>query len=160
MKRKYLLILTILVLAIILSGCASGIVTPDTNEAKIRSIINEYFSALNDQNWSKAKSYCIYGEDLYYDVIQWESVVNTLYSYCNIVNVNILVDILDVNTQLYILDVLDSVECCVQCVITDLSTDCDNYINNASAYLVYLHLEKVGNSWKLTFKHDAEGNLM
>jgi hypothetical protein len=48
MKRKCLLILTILVLAIILSGCAGGIVTPDTDEAKIKSIINEYFSALND----------------------------------------------------------------------------------------------------------------
>jgi len=74
MKRKCLLILTVLVLAIFLSGCAGGIVTPDTNEAKIKSIINEYFSALNDQNWSKAKSYCIYGEDLYNDVIQWEKI--------------------------------------------------------------------------------------
>jgi len=50
MKRKCLLILTILILTIILSGCAGGIATPDTDEAKITSVINEYFSALNDQN--------------------------------------------------------------------------------------------------------------
>jgi hypothetical protein len=148
MKRKCLLILTILALALILSGCAGGIVTPDTNEAKIRSIINEYFSALNDQNWSKAKSYCIYGEDLYYDVIQCENTVNT-YSYCNIVNVNIVVDIVDVNMAL----IGDPSEYCVQCVMVDISTACGNYINNDPAILIYLHLEKVGDSWKLSYKH-------
>lgn len=50
MKRKCLLILTILTLALILSGCAAGIVTPSTDEAKIESVISEYFLALNDQN--------------------------------------------------------------------------------------------------------------
>ena len=159
MKRKCLLILTILTLALILSGCAAGIVTPSTDEAKIKSVINEYFSALNDQNWSKAKSYCIYGEDLYYDVIQWENIVNS-YSYCDIVHVNILVDIVDVNTQIELLDVLDPVECCVQCVMGDNSTACGNSLNDDPPFLIYLHLMKVGNSWKLTFKHDAEGNLM
>jgi len=70
MKSKYPLLLTFLVLAIILSGCACGIVTPSTDEAKIKSVINEYFLALNDQNWSKAKSYCVYGSELYNEVIQ------------------------------------------------------------------------------------------
>jgi len=149
MKRKFLLILTVLVVTIFLSGCGGGIVTPSTDEAKIKSVIDEYFLALNDQNWSKAKSYCIYGDDLYYDVIQWENIVNT-YSYCNIVNVNILVDIVDLgfNTILE-----DPFECCVQCVIEDISTACGNYLNNDPAYIIYLHLEKVDNSWKLSWKH-------
>ena len=150
MKRKCLLILTILVLVIFLSGCSGGIVTPSTDVAKIKSVINEYFLALNDQNWSKAKSYCIYGEDLYYDVIQWESVVNNLYSYCNIVHVNILVDILDLGFDTTVDPII---QVCVQCVITDISTACGNYINNNPPYLIYLHLEKVSNSWKLSWKH-------
>jgi len=116
MKRKCLLILTILILTIILSGCAGGIATPDTDEAKITSVINEYFSALNDQNWSKAKSYCIYGEDLYYDVIQWENTVNS-YSYCNDVKVRIIINIVEVNMAL----IGDPSEYCVQCVMSDNS---------------------------------------
>lgn len=59
MKRKCLLLLTLLVLSIFLSGCSGGIVTPSTDEAKIKSVINEYFSALNEQDWDKAKSYCV-----------------------------------------------------------------------------------------------------
>ena len=125
-------------------------ITPLTDEAKIKSVINEYFLALNDQNWSKAKSYCIYGENLYYDVIQWESLVNDLYSYCNIVTVNILVNIVDLGFDTIL---GDPMECCVQCVITDGSTACGNYINNTDAYLIYLHLERVGSSWKLFWKH-------
>jgi len=149
-EKKCFLILTILVIAIFLSGCSGGIVTPSTDVAKIKSVINEYFLALNDQNWSKAKSYCIYGEDLYYDVIQWESVVNNLYSYCNIVTVNILVNILDFG---FSPPWVSPMEVCVQCVITDISTACGNYVSNNDAYLIYLHLEKVGESWKLSWKH-------
>jgi len=148
MKRKCLLILTILVLAIILSGCATGVATPSTDEAKIKSTINEYFSALNDQNWNKAKGYCIYREDLYNDVIQWENIVNS-YSYCDIVTVKIWVDIVDLGFD----TMPDPMEVCVQCVIDDGSTACGNYIYNNDAYLIYLHLERVGNSWKLSWKH-------
>jgi len=148
MKRKCLLILTILVLTIFLSGCAGGIITPSTDEAKIKTVINGYFLALNDQNWSKAKSYCIYGSELYNDVIQWESVVNALYSYCNIVNVNILVSIVSLGFD----TMPNPMDCCVLCVITDIST-CKYYINDTGPYLIYLHLENVGNSWKLSWKH-------
>jgi len=148
MKRKCLLILTILALALILSGCAAGIVTPSTDEAKIKNVINEYFSALNDQNWSKAKSYCIYGEDLYNDVIQWENIVNS-YSYCDIVHVNILVDIVSVNMAF----IGDPYDYCVQCVMGDNTTACGNFLNDDPYFLIYLHLMKVGDSWKMSYKH-------
>ena len=79
MKRKCLLILTILVLAIFLSGCSGGIVTPSTDEAKIESVIEEYFMAINNQNWSKAKNYCVYGSDIYYEPCILEDGINTLH---------------------------------------------------------------------------------
>jgi len=56
MKRKYFLVVLFLLLAIFLIGCSGGIVTPATDEAKIKSVISEYFLAINDQNWSKAKN--------------------------------------------------------------------------------------------------------
>lgn len=51
MKRKSVLLLSILILAIFLTGCSTGgVVTPTTDEAKIKSVIQDYFLAINDQN--------------------------------------------------------------------------------------------------------------
>ena len=69
MKRKYFFVVLFLILAMFLVGC-NGVVTPATDEAKIRSVIHEYFLAINDQNWSKAKNYCSYGSDKYYKPVQ------------------------------------------------------------------------------------------
>ncbi|TFB08816.1 hypothetical protein E3V08_02455 [Candidatus Atribacteria bacterium MT.SAG.1] len=58
MKKKTFSIILVLILAIFLSGCSGGIVTPVNDEAEVKSVIREYFLAINDQNWSKAKGYC------------------------------------------------------------------------------------------------------
>ena len=72
MKRKGILLLTFLVLAIFLTGCTGGIVTPLTDEAKIENVIQEFCLALSDQNWSKAKSYCIYGSEISNKLVEFE----------------------------------------------------------------------------------------
>jgi len=99
MKRKLFLLVLALVVTMFLVGCGgSGILTtPATDEAKVKSVVNEYFLALNDQNWSKAKSYCVYGSDQYYAVCQAEDLANTAYLYCNQVTVNAVVNIIDVS---------------------------------------------------------------
>jgi uncharacterized protein YceK len=79
-KRKYFLVVLFLTLAIFLSGCG-GIVTPATDEAKIKSVIYDYFLAINDQNWSKAKNCCIYESDRYYATCVMEDAVNALAQY-------------------------------------------------------------------------------
>jgi len=56
LKRKLFLVVLFSVLVILLSGC-SGVVTPVNDEAAVKSVIHEYFLAINDQNWSKAKGY-------------------------------------------------------------------------------------------------------
>lgn len=140
MKRKYFLLVLFLILAIFLSGCSGGgIVTPATDEAKVKSVINEYFLALNDQNWNKAKSYCVYGSDRYYAVCQMEDLVNTLYLYCNIITINVYADILSVSiygnySEAYL-------------YLNALITAC-GYYESDSGY-VYYDLQKVGNSWKI-----------
>jgi len=140
MKRKYFSIVLVLILAIFLSGCSGGVVTPATDEAKVKSVINEYLLALNDQNWSKAKGYCVYGSDRYYAVCQMEDLFNTLYLYCNIVTINAVVKIYDVSiygnySQAY-------------CYTTYLVTAC-GYYEADDKYTTY-YLQKVGNSWKLS----------
>ena len=72
MKRKGILLLTFLVLAIFLTGSTGGIVTPLTDEAKIENVIQEFCLALSDQNWSKAKSYCIYGSEISNKLVEFE----------------------------------------------------------------------------------------
>ena len=139
MKRKLFLLGLVLLLVMVLVGCNGGIVTPATDEAKIKSVINEYFLALNDQNWSKAKSYCIYGSDIYYAICQMEDLANTIYSYCSIVTVNAVVKIYDVSiygnySQAY-------------CYFTYVITAC-GYYDSDSKY-IYYDLQKIGNSWKL-----------
>jgi len=137
MRKKYFLITLFLILAIFLSGC--GVVTPATDEAKIKSVINEYFLATSNQNWSKAKSCCVYGSDRYYATCQVESLINTLYLYCNIITINVYADILSVSiygnySEAYL-------------YISGLITAC-GYPDSDSGYANY-YLQKIGNNWKI-----------
>jgi len=51
MKNKHFLVVLFLILAISLSGC--GIVTPDTDEAKVKSVIQDWSLAINAQNGTR-----------------------------------------------------------------------------------------------------------
>ena len=75
MKRKGIL-LTFLVIAIFLTGCTAEIVTLLTDEAKIENVIQEFCLALSDQNWSNAKSYCVYGSEIYNGLVEFEEAWN------------------------------------------------------------------------------------
>jgi uncharacterized protein YceK len=138
MIRKYYLVILILILAILLSGCG-GTITPGTDEAKIRGVINEYFLAISNQNWSKAKSCCVYGSERYYATCQGESLINSLYLYCNIVTINTYADILSVSVY------GNYSEACLY--LTALITACGYYESDSS--YGYYYLQKVGNSWKI-----------
>ncbi|MBA7563639.1 hypothetical protein ES695_01410 [Candidatus Atribacteria bacterium 1244-E10-H5-B2] len=137
MKRKGFLVVLVLILAILLSGC--GGVIPGTDEAKIKSVIHEYFLAISNQNWSKAKSCCVYGSERYYATCQGESLINSLYLYCNIVTINTYADILSVSTYGNYSD--------VYLHLTALITACGYYESDSS--YGYYYLQKVGNSWKI-----------
>ena len=140
MKRKYYFVILLLILAIFLSGCSGGgIVTPATDEAEIKSVIHEYFLAINDQNWSKAKSYCVYGSDRYYATCVLEDAINALYQYYGSVTITIFVTISDVS------------------VSGSYATAYGNgtmviiagyYSESGSASATY-YLQKIGNSWKI-----------
>jgi len=140
MKRKYFFVVLFLILAMFLVGCGGGgIVTPATDEAKIKSVVNEYYLALNNQDWSKAKSYCIYASDKYYKTCQIEDLVNTGYQYCSIVTINAIVDIQNVSIngdygQAY-------------CDFSILISYCGYFESDNSNGTLYL--QKIGNTWKL-----------
>ena len=73
MKRAYFLcIVIVLLFALIfmLSGCGAI-----SDEAQIRSVINGFFNAVSNENWDKARDYCVYGSDLYNEVTAQENFI-------------------------------------------------------------------------------------
>jgi len=53
-----------------LSGCGAI-----ADEAQIRSVINGFSNAISNQNWDKARGYCVYGSDPYNGVTTWENLI-------------------------------------------------------------------------------------
>jgi len=67
---SYNIIILLIVLILILSGCI-----PLSDEAEITYLINRYYFALIKQNWDIARSYCVYNSDFYNDVTDIENKV-------------------------------------------------------------------------------------
>lgn len=140
MKRKYFSIILVLILAIFLSGCgSSGIVTPATDEAKVKNVIQDYYLAINDQNWNKVKSYCIYGSDQYYKVSLMEDTANTLQQYYGTVTITCFANISNVSVYGSYASAYIDVN-----VIVTAGYYYDTYSDSG-----YLYLQKVGSNWKL-----------
>jgi len=140
MKRKNILLLSILILAIFLTGCSTGgVVTPATDEAKVKSVIQDYFLAINDQNWSKAKNFCVYGSDRYYATCVLEDAVNALYQYVSTVTITCFVTISDVT--------ITGSYASADINLTMYAT-AGGYSESESAS-GYYYLQKVSNSWKI-----------
>jgi len=139
MKRKLFLVVLVLILAIFLSGCG-GIVLPTTDEAKIKSVINEYCLALNNQDWSKAKSLCVYGSLAYNELCEMEANFNNAYLYCDVITINVVMDIQNVS--------IDGNYATVYIYFNLLVTGCGNedYAEEGEGEV---WLQKVGNSWKI-----------
>ena len=76
MKRKYFLVVLFLILAIFLSGCSGGGVTPTiSDETQIMDLINKFTLAICDFNWDLAKSYCYPDSSAYLMAEQTESIL-------------------------------------------------------------------------------------
>jgi len=138
MKRKYFILVLVLILAMFLSGCG-GITTPATDEDKIKNVVNECVLAVNDQDWSKAKSYCVYGSEEYYKVCYIEDMVNTLHLYYGLITINYYIDILDVSIYGNYSEVYGYLT---------LVMTADGYYESDSGYF-WQYLQKVGNTWKI-----------
>jgi len=115
-------------------------VIPATDEAKIKSVINEFFSAINDQRWSKAKSCCVYGSEIYYIVCQMEDAYNIISSHSNIIIIDAYADILNIS--------INGNYSKAYCYGNFSIAIYDGDYESDSNYYCY-NLQKVSNSWKL-----------
>ena len=138
MKKKCFFVILFLILAIFLVGCNGG-VTPATDEAKVKSVIQDYYLAINDQNWSKVKNYCVYGSDQYYKVSVMEDAANMVQQYYGTLNITCFANISNVSLN----GNYASAYIAVTIVVTA------GYYYDVASDSGYLYLQKIGNNWKL-----------
>ena len=116
-------------------------VIPATDEAKIKSVINEFFWAISNQSWNKAKSYCVYGSRMYDIVSEFKEVYDYMSSPSGVIIIDLAVDdILNVSID----GEYSKAYCYYSFSLNVYHDDYERKINNG-----YLNLQKVGNSWKL-----------
>ncbi|GAJ10540.1 unnamed protein product, partial [marine sediment metagenome] len=89
MKSKHFLVVLFLILAIFLSGCGEV-----TDESKVRNVIDEYFLAINVQEWDEAKSYCVYDSDIYDETCLLEDYIDSFFPF--VVDIIFDVDIFNI----------------------------------------------------------------
>jgi hypothetical protein len=142
MNKKLFCVVVFLVLVLVLSGCGTGYPTApgtSTDVAEIKSVVYEYFSAINNQNWSKAKNLCVYGSDRYYKTIMMQDAINALHQYAYTVTIFCSVTISNVNVTGNYATAKGS---------GSIVICADYYCETESGPGIY-YLQKVGGSWKI-----------
>ena len=134
MKKLTILLVVIVLIAGLLAGC--GVLTEET---KIENIIDEYFIAVSEQEWERAKNCCIYGSNVYYETCDLEEYIDDLYSYFSFVDISFNVDIFDINI------IGDFASAYIDGSITIIKDD-QFIIGDASGYF---YLQKVSDNWKI-----------
>jgi hypothetical protein len=139
-KRKYFLIILVLLVAVFITGCTAPPNYTGSDEAKIESVIKQFFSALEYQNWSKAKSCCVYDSDAYEAICEFENDVNYLEMICGYVKINTYVNVDNISISgNYAYVICDASLSISACGVTE----------NNSEY-GYLELIYIGNSWEIS----------
>ena len=139
MRRRSILLVSILILTIFLTGCTGGVVIPSTDGAAVKGVIQDYFLAINDQNWNQAKNCCVYGSDRYYATCVLEDAVNALYQYFYTVTITCFVNISNVSVN----GSYASAYLSGSIIITA------DYYSESESSSGYCYLQKVGSTWKI-----------
>jgi hypothetical protein len=91
MRKKIFYISAFLIFVLLLSSCTPGLLT---DEELILGVIDDFFSALSEQKWDLAKSYCVDGSNshLFVDNVK-ERLDDHPFSECNSLTTNFSTDI-------------------------------------------------------------------
>jgi len=141
MKNKVLLLFFAIFFVLILIGCSGVIpVIPGENqEEKVKEVINNYWSALSNKQYSLAKSYCIPYGNAYYAVEEYQN--NFDYSYATL-NWNVYINWVAIteNNAIANVDLNLNVTVCFEDICSDASETLYNYP---------MYLAKISGAWKL-----------
>lgn len=137
MLKKTFYISVFLIFILFLSSCTGGLFA---EEELIKSVIEDYFSALSNKEWGLAQSYCIYGSDSYNSVIETKENVNNWSGECNSITLNCSPDILKVN--------IETKNALASGFLAIIITYDDREPHEETGHFA-ISLQKKGNSWKL-----------
>ncbi len=132
MRSKHFLTVLFLILVMFLSGC--GVVT---DEEKIYNIIDEYFLAVNNQDWEKAKNFCMYESEVYYETCSLENYIDSFYP-----SVVIIIFLIDV------FDILITGNYASACIYGSLTIIIDDQIITEDSPGKF-YLQKISDNWKI-----------
>ena len=138
--KKSTLVFLVMILCLSLVGC-NGTVTPgtDIDKVEIQAVLQNFFLAINGQNWSEAKGYCIYGSGAWFIIESIEDAMDTLYYYYYVVTINCFVNISDVSVN----GNYGSAK-----VTGTILMTADGYSESESINSTY-DLQKIGNNWQI-----------
>lgn len=78
MKKRLAFVLLYLTLSIFLAGCLAGGITPViSDEIQVRNKVVEIWGAISSKNWKLAKNCCYPGSTAYYDVLEFQYLLNS-----------------------------------------------------------------------------------
>lgn len=134
-KQFLVAFLALLIISIfILSGCI-----PLSDEAQITYLINRYYSAINQQNWEKAKSYCIFNSIPYNDVINIEN---------NVAQWDSSIADITLDYSFYISDIIITGKFATVDGFLSFEININGSITEDSGEKT-INVEKIDNNWKL-----------
>jgi hypothetical protein len=143
MNKKLFYVAVFLILVLFLSGCGTGYPTApgtSTDVANVKSVVYEYFSAINNQNWSKAKGLCVYGSDRYYKTGMIQDAINTLdQQYYSPVSITCAITVSNVNVTGYYATAKGSGSIMI----------CAGYYCETESGPGIYYLQKISGSWKI-----------
>ena len=136
MKSGVLLLILTIFFILILASCS-----PDTDETKIKSIINEYFWAINEQDWEEAKSCCVYWSDRYDATCELEEYITDLWEQYDEVKISCFVTIDSIFIE-------DKYADAYIYLYIEVTTDDITHYDDSDYYHYYLQ-EVEENTWKI-----------
>ena len=145
MNKKYIFISLFLIMALFVSGCVGGVGEvyhqPLVNEEqKIRSFVYEFGLAINDQNWNKVKSHCLYGSEAYYQACMVEDMYTALRRDCP----DLAIVCAKIITSVYIYGNFSEAH-----GIGSTSVSACGTLNSTGNIALVHYLQRVGNTWKI-----------
>jgi len=137
---RLIIFILLSVLIAVFTGCAGT--TPSSDEIKITNAIYGYFQAISDQDWDRARSYCVYESTAYNDVNDIEELWYPDSEETEEIDIEFIVEDID------------------PIIITGEYAEAKVYINGQILYngeitednpgeRLFVYLQKIGDSWKL-----------
>jgi hypothetical protein len=144
MRKKIFYISAFLIFALLLSGCTGGkptvpeVPTP-TDKDLIIDVIEKFFSALSEQKWGLAESYCVDGSVAYEVVDDEKKSLEYLSSQC-------FIAILNFSPDISLVEIVGD-KALAYGYLT-IVVKCDGKEHNESREYQF-SLQKIGSKWKL-----------